>query len=200
VAERRYDPGEIIFAPGDPDDKLHFLLSGTVRTYAPYGDSKEATTALLKDRGLFGKPDLLAQGGGQDDFAEAVTEARVAQVLKAAVARLARREPEVALALYAALAERLRRSDELVASLLSREVASRLAALLSNLAERFGEEDEAGGAVAIDLRLTHQDLANMIASTREAVSKVMSELRQEGLIEVRGRRITVPDRRALAER
>jgi CRP-like cAMP-binding protein len=46
------------------------------------------------------------------------------------------------------------------------------------------------------VRLTHQDLANMIASTREAVSKVMSEFQRDGLIEVRDRRIHVTPRLA----
>ena len=63
-----------------------------------------------------------------------------------------------------------------------------------NLGERFGEDD------LIDVRLTHQDLANMIASTREAVSKVMSELQRDGVIETRNRRIAILDRGALSKR
>jgi len=49
------------------------------------------------------------------------------------------------------------------------------------------------------VRLTHQDLANMIASTREAVSKVMSEFQREGVIENRNRRIAILDSTALTE-
>jgi CRP-like cAMP-binding protein len=55
VVERRFGPKDVIFTPGDPDDQLSFLLSGTVRLYKIYGDHKEATTALLKDGGVFGK-------------------------------------------------------------------------------------------------------------------------------------------------
>ena len=51
----------------------------------------------------------------------------------------------------------------------------------------------------IDVRLTHQDLANMVASTREAVSKVMSEFQREGVVESRNRRIAIVDGDALAE-
>jgi CRP/FNR family transcriptional regulator len=56
-----------------------------------------------------------------------------------------------------------------------------------NLGDRFGEAN--GSATVIDVRLTHQDLANMISSTREAVSKEMSELQRSGVIETRNRRI-----------
>ncbi len=90
--------------------------------------------------------------------------------------------------------ERLRQSDEVIESLLDREVSARLATLLLNLGDRFGETD--GSGTALRVRLTHQDLANMIASTREAVSKVMSGFQRDGLIEVRDRRISLTPRLA----
>ena len=199
VVERAYGPGDEVYTPGDRADSLHFLLSGVVRTYRTYGDLKEATTALLKDGGVFGVLDLEAEGGSHGEFAEAVTEARVLSVRKAALTWLVKRKPGVALELFSAFSERARQTDELLVSLLQREVSGRLAALLLVLGERFGEEDETG-AVTLGLRFTHRDLARMIASTREAVSKVMTDLRRDGLIEVHDRRIVLLDRLALSER
>ena len=197
VVERRFEPKDTIFTPGDPDDQLYFLLSGAVRLYKIYGDYKEATTALLKDSGVFGKLNLV-EGRWQDVFAEAVTEARVASIQKAALERVIKSDPEFALRLFSSLSERLRQSDEVIESLLHREVSTRLATLLLNLGERFGEDGQAG--VLIGVRLTHQELANMIASTREAVSKVMSELQRDGVIESRSRRVAILNRDALAKR
>jgi CRP/FNR family transcriptional regulator, global nitrogen regulator len=197
AVERRFAPKDTIFTPGDPDDQLYFLLSGTVRLYKIYGDFKEATTALLKDGGVFGKLNLV-EGRWQDVFAEAVTEARVASIQKAALERVIKRDPEFALKLFSSLSERLRQSDEVIESLLHREVSTRLATLLLNLGERFGEDGQAD--VLIGVRLTHQELANMIASTREAVSKVMSEFQRAGVIESRSRRVAILDRDALAKR
>src|SRR5918995_1106535 len=182
VVERRFAPKDTIFTPGDPDDQLYFLLSGAVRLYKIYGDYKEATTALLKDSGVFGKLSLV-EGRWQDVFAEAVTETRVASIQKASLERVIKSDSAFALRLFSSLSERLRQSDEVIESLLHREVSTRLATLLVNLGERFGDDDHAD--VLIGMRLTHQDLANMIASTREAVSKVMSEFQREGLIETR---------------
>ncbi len=153
VVERRFRVKDEIFTPGDPDDRLYFLLSGTVRIYRTYGYFKEATTALLKDEGMFGGSGL-TENGPQEDCAEALTEAHVAYVRKASVVWLVKRRPEVALALFSVLAERNRRSDELVANLLPREVSSRLAILLLNLGERLGQEDETG-TMEIGLRLPH---------------------------------------------
>jgi CRP/FNR family transcriptional regulator, global nitrogen regulator len=185
------------------DDFESAGLRAVERRFAPkdkiftHGDYKEATTALLRDGGVFGKLNLV-EGRWQDVFAEAVTEARVASIQKAALERVIKRDPEFALKLFSSLSERLRQSDEVIESLLHREVSTRLATLLLNLGERFGEDGQAG--VLIGVRLTHQELANMIASTREAVSKVMSELQRDGVIESRSRRVAILDRDALAKR
>ncbi|CAN5606297.1 Crp/Fnr family transcriptional regulator [soil metagenome] len=194
--ERRFGPKDTIFTPGDPDDQLYFLLSGTVRLYKIYGDYKEATTALLREGGIFGKLSLV-EGRWQDVFAEAVTDAEVASIRKEAIERVIKSRPDFALRLFSSFSERLRQSDEVIESLLHREVSTRLATLLINLVSRFGEGN--GSGVTLDVRLTHQDLANMIASTREAVSKVMSEFQRDGYIEVKSRKIVILDRQALAD-
>lgn len=201
TVQRRYRVGDEIYAAGAPADSLYFLLSGVVRTCKNYGDLKEATTALLKDEGVFGALDLDGEGESQQETAEALTEARVVAVRKSALAWLVKRNPEASLALLSAFSERGRQAEELHGILLRREVASRLAGLLSTLGERFGrrEAEDEFGPVTIDIGLTHRQLADMIASTREAVSKAMVELRCEELIEVRGdRKIVLLDPAALS--
>ena len=196
VAERRFGQKDVIFAPGDPDDQLYFLLEGMVRLYKFYGGYKEATVALLRDGGVFGELNL-EEGGSQSVFAEAVAESQVGKVRKSALTEVMGRNPEFATKLLFSFSERLRQSDEVIDSLLDREVSARLVTLLANLGRRFGESN--GSGTVLDFRLTHQDLANMIFSTREAVSKVMSEFQRQGLIEVRDRRIAMTPllRRAL---
>lgn len=189
IVERRFQAKDVIFAPGDPDNQLYFLLEGTVRLYKIYGDYKEATTALLEDGGIFGKLSLM-ESRWQDVFAEAVTnDVRVGNVHKATLTEIVRRDPGFALKLFSSFSERLRQSDEVIESLLHREVSTRLATLLLNLGNRFGALSGSGAVLRV--RLTHQDLANMIASTREAVSKVMSEFQREGAIEVENRKIVL---------
>src|SRR5918994_403676 len=168
AVERRFGPKDTIFTPGDPDEQLYFLLSGTVRLYKIYGDYKEATTALLKDGGVFGKLNLV-EGRWQDVFAEAVTEARVASIQKSSIARVIKNDPGFALKLFSSLSERLRQSDEVIESLLHREVSTRLATLLMNLGERFGEDGQAG--VLIRGGPPPPEPGNMNAPTPEAVSE-----------------------------
>jgi CRP/FNR family transcriptional regulator, global nitrogen regulator len=188
VAERRLAAKDMIFAPGDPNDQVYFLLEGTVRLYKIYGEYKEATVALLREGDVFGELSL-EETSRQNAFAEAITPARVAVVRKSVLNEVTKRCPEFALRLFSSFSERLRQSDETIESLLDREVSARLATLLSHLGDRFGEPD--GSGTVLKVRLTHQDLANMIASTREAVSKEMSEFQRAGLIETRNHRIVV---------
>jgi CRP/FNR family transcriptional regulator, global nitrogen regulator len=188
VAERRFGAGDIIYAPGDPDGQLHFVLGGTVRLYKIYGEYKEATVALLREGDVFGELSL-EENSCQNAFAEAVTDVRVGVVRKSVLNEVIKRRPEFALKLFSSFSERLRQSDETIESLLAREVSARLATLLSHLGNRFGEPY--GSDMVLKMRLTHQDLANMIFSTREAVSKEMSGFQRAGLIEVRNRRISV---------
>ncbi len=188
LVERHYTAKDIIFAPGDLDDRVYFLLRGTVRLYKIYGDYKEATTALLNEGGIFGRLSLV-ESCLQDSFAEAVSDARVTSIQKSTLAEIIKRHPEYAVKLFASFSERLQQSDEVIESLLHREVSTRLATLLLNLSDRFGEPS--GADTLLGVRLTHQDLANMIASTREAVSKVMSEFQRKDSIQVQNRKIVI---------
>jgi CRP/FNR family transcriptional regulator, global nitrogen regulator len=121
-----------------------------------------------------------------------VTECKVTKVPKIFKERAIRREPQAAVKMMTLLELRLVQYEELVKCLLPRETEERLANLLPLLAQKFGERNE-DGFVTIDLRLTHQDLAAMVASTRELVTKVLSEMRNRGVIEVESRRITLKD-------
>ena len=191
VVERHYGRRDLIFSPDDPDDRLYFLVGGTVRLYKIYGNYREATIALLKDRGVFGRIDL-EEGQGQDTFAEPVTDVRLFAVRKSGLIAAIQRRPELAIGLFSAFSERLEQSDEVIESLLDREVSVRLARLLLTLADRFGEPD--GSGMVLDVRLTHQDLANMVASSREAVSKAMGCFQREGLVQSSRWRISVSRR------
>ena len=94
VAERRYGAEDAIFAPGDPDEHLYFVLSGTVRLYKIYGDYKEATVALLKDGDVFGEL-RLQEGSGQTLSAHALTDVRVAVMRKSMLVEIAKADPEL---------------------------------------------------------------------------------------------------------
>jgi len=195
TADRTYGPGDAVYREGEYGDALYVLVSGVMKLFRPYSGSKEATLRLLKSWDIFGHL-AFAGEARQRAYAEAVTECVVTKVPKIFVERAVRQEPRVAFKIMTLLELRLVQYEELVKCLLPRETEVRLANLLPLLAQKFG--DRRDGVVTIDLRLTHQDLAAMVASTRESVTKVLNEMRGRDLIEVEAGRITLKDWRALA--
>jgi CRP/FNR family transcriptional regulator len=196
TADRTYGPGDAVYREGEYGDALYILVSGVMKLFRPYSGSKEATLRLLKSWDIFGHL-AFAGEARQRAYAEAVTDCVVTKVPKIFVERAVRQEPRVAFKIMTLLELRLVQYEELVKCLLPRETEVRLANLLPLLAQKFG--DRRDGVVTIDLRLTHQDLAAMVASTRESVTKVLNEMRGRDLIEVEAGRITLKDWRALAE-
>ena len=195
TADRNYAPGDAVYREGEYGDALYVLVSGVMKLFRPYSGSKEATLRLLRDWDIFGHL-AFAGEARQRAYAEAVTDCVVTKVPKIFVERAVRQDPRVAFKIMTLLELRLVQYEELVKCLLPRETEVRLANLLPILAQKFG--DRRDGVVTIDLRLTHQDLAAMVASTRESVTKVLNEMRGRGLIEVEAGRITLKDWRALA--
>lgn len=195
-AERSYQPGDAIYREGEYGDALYVLTSGVMKLFRPYSGAKEATLRLLRPWDIFGH---LAFAGEttQRAYAEAVTECRVTKIPKVFMERAIRQEPRVALKVMTLLELRLVQYEELVKCLLPRETEVRLANLLPLLARKFGTQEDGSGPVTIDLRLTHQDLAAMVASTRESVTKVLNDMRNRGVIDIEAGRITLRDRRAL---
>ena len=196
TADRTYGPGDAVYREGEYGDALYVLVSGVMKLFRPYSGSKEATLRLLRSWDIFGHL-AFAGEARQRAYAEAVTDCVVTKVPKIFVERAVRQEPRVAFKIMTLLELRLVQYEELVKCLLPRETEVRLANLLPLLAQKFG--DRRDGVVTIDLRLTHQDLAAMVASTRESVTKVLNEMRGRDLIEVEAGRITLKNWRALAE-
>ncbi|WP_165874264.1 Crp/Fnr family transcriptional regulator [Rubrobacter taiwanensis] len=194
TADRAYAPGDVIYREGEYGDALYIVESGIVKLFKTYSGSKEATLRMLREWDIFGHLAFTGEAV-QRAYAEAVTACKVIKVPKVFVERAIRREPEVALKLLTLSELRLVQYEELVRCLLPRETEVRLASLLPLLAEKFGAVED--GEVMIDLRLTHQDIAAMVASTRESVTKVLNELRNRGIVDMEGGRLRLRDRAEL---
>ena len=110
----------------------------------------------------------------------------VQDILEALVEAIAS-SPKTALNIMAELSRRLRRADELISNLALLDVATRVAHIMIDLAKRDGEEVEEG--ILIRERPTQQDIASMIGTSRETVSRVLSDFQRAGLVEMRGREI-----------
>ena len=184
VAQRRFEAGETIYSRGNSDRNLYFLTEGVVTLYKRYAGHKEAIVAPLEEGCVLGEP-TPRTGSTHRDSAGAAVACRVAVVSKAALERHVQRDPKCALALMVAYAQWAQRHERAMERLSPREIRTRLAVSLLELADRFGEPTD--GGVVIGVPLIHQTLAEMTVSSRVGVSKEMASFRREGLIEAQGK-------------
>jgi len=195
TVEQRYTRGEVIFGEGDPGNALYFLTEGVVKLSRSYSEGKEATLMLLRPWEVFGE---LAFGrrAYQHACGEAVTACRLRKVPKVFVERAMKSHPAVVFKVVDLLRLELVRHREMAGCLRSHKAEAKLANLLPILARRFGGEEE--GRLVIRLRLTQEELAKMISSTRESVTHALAGLRRRGVLAVADGRMIILDPAGLA--
>ena len=170
----------------EPGDALFIIAKGRMKVVL-YGDNgREVILTLLKAGDFFGEMALL------DDLPRsanviALADSRVLVLKREGFAEHIRNSPTTALNVMAEISRRLRRADEIIGNLATLDVYGRVAHIMIDLAKKDGEEVE--GGILIRERPTQQDIASMIGTSRETVSRVLSEFQRRGFVEMRGREI-----------
>jgi CRP-like cAMP-binding protein len=186
---------EIIYFPTDPGQSVLLLARGRVKIKVLAADGRETILAFIEEGELFGELALVDEAP-RHEFAEAVSDTKVIAVARADMLWLMAQHAELSLAITKLVGLRRRRIENRLGNILFRSTRERVAALLLELLESHGEALPDGWLVR--LRLSHQEMANLIGSTRETVTLILGRLQREGLIEVRRRRLVVVDRPRLA--
>jgi len=192
---RTFERKSLIYVPSDLSDSLLLLISGRVKLYHLTSEGKEAVLALIEPGELFGELSLV-EPGRREEFAEAMLPSRVVLIPGAAFRELMERHPQVSLEVTRLMGLRRQRIERRLKSLLFRSNRERLIFLLLELAEKYGRFTEQG--IQLGIRLSHQEMASMIGSTRETVTVLLGELQACGAILVRRRQITLKDLASLA--
>lgn len=193
-----YGAGYIFFTPEERTQRLLFVQSGRVRLYKLSPEGRSLTLFVLEAKAVFGEAALLGDRP-HDCFAEALSDCRVGSLPSDEVRELMIHHPSVALRMMDIIARRLRALERKLADIAFKSVPQRLAAILLNLAD-CGVDMPQDTPPAV-VRYTHQQLAEMLGSYRETVTKAVSEFREDGLIRVADESIfllDLPRLRALA--
>jgi CRP/FNR family transcriptional regulator, cyclic AMP receptor protein len=185
---------QVIYLPGDPGHSVYFVNGGRVKISKVTRDGKELTLAYRGPGEVFGEI-VLVDGGPREEMAEAVDNALLTVIPRADFEQLVERERTVAFRLTKVLAQRRREVESKIEHLVFKDVNAKLAGLLLRLAGEYGVDDSRGTLVT--LKITHQEMANLIGSTRETVSLTLSQFKRRGLIQADGRKVIVADREGL---
>jgi len=191
--------GKTIFFPGDPAERVYLIRRGAVRLSRVYESGEEITVALLRENSLFGVLSLLT-GHRSDRFYHSVAFTRVEMVTApaASVRQAIESDSGVGLLLLQGLSSRVLQTETMIETLTHRDMSSRLVSFLLVLCRDFGIPGDRG--ITIDLRLSHQAIAEAIGSTRVTITRLLGDLRNSGLVEIDRKKITVLDPIALAKK
>lgn len=193
---RRFARKEIIYFPRDKGTTVLVLLEGRVKIKTVTPEGKEAILAFIEPGEMFGELALVDEKE-RGDFAEAALASTVCAIPRESMLSVIATHPNTAIRVTKMMGLRQQRIENRVKNMLFRSFRDRVAALLIELAERYGNQN--GEHVEIGLRLSHQEIASLIGATRETVTILLGELQSEGYIRVKRRQITLTNPRRLAE-
>ena len=172
MEERRLLRGDILFAEGDPGDRLYVVTDGKIKLGHTSTDGRESLIAIMGEGEMFGELSLF-DPGPRTSNATALTDATVLGLGHGGLRPWLTGRPEVAESLLQALAQRLRRTNEALADLVFSDVPGRVAKALLDLGERFGRPTADGLLVAHDM--TQEELAQLVGASRETVNKALAD-------------------------
>jgi CRP/FNR family cyclic AMP-dependent transcriptional regulator len=176
----------VVVARDEVGNSMFLILSGRMKVVIQGDNGREVILTILKAGEFFGEMALL------DDLPRSASVV-AAEDCKLLVLRREQftehiaKSPTTALNVMSELSLRLRRADEIISNLALLDVYSRVAHIMIDLAKRDGQEVEEG--ILIREKPTQQDIASMIGTSRETVSRVLSEFQRRGFVEMRGREI-----------
>jgi CRP-like cAMP-binding protein len=185
---------QVIYLNGDPGDTVFILNGGRVKCSKVTRDGKELTLAYRGAGELFGEL-AAVDGKPREEMAEAMKNAMITAVPREVFLELVRSDVALAWRFAEIVGTRRRGLEAKLEQLVFRDVQAKLAALLLELSDEYGAETEDG--LQIDVKMTHQEMANLIGSTRETISLTLADFKKRGLINTKGRNVVLLDTEGL---
>jgi CRP/FNR family transcriptional regulator len=190
AVERNFSKGDSVFMEGEDSNGFYVIGDGLVKIYKVSSDGKEQILHILGPGEPFGEVPVFS-GQRFPANAETITKSHVLFFPRPAFTDLITRNPSLSLNMLAVLSVRLRQFAAQIENLSLKEVPARLAGYLIYLTEDQGKQD------AVTLNISKGQLASLLGTVPETLSRVFARMNNQKLIEVDDRRIRVLDREGL---
>jgi CRP/FNR family transcriptional regulator, cyclic AMP receptor protein len=185
---RGFRRGQIVFTRSDPGDTVIVVVSGRVKVTVRSADGGELTLAVIPPGGLLGELGVV-DGGPRSADAETLEESQLLLIPREAIRDICARVPSVAQALTNSIAATLRRLTEATADLVFLDLPRRVAKIL--LSQPKGDDG------IIRFKMSQEELAHQVGSTRQSVNAALRGFERRGWIEMHDRAVTVKQPAAL---
>lgn len=177
---------QVLFSPTNPTEVLFILKEGRVRLYTLGTDGRSLTTAIIEPGQVFGE--MVSMGQSMTDtWAETLEPCTVCLMSRDDVQRLLLSDPRIASRIAEYLGQRVAELESRLVDTVLKSAPDRVAGALLRMAHRDGET----------IRLTHEQLADLVGTTRETVTKVLGELVDRELVQLKRGKVVVLDRQGL---
>lgn len=173
---------EIVYRAGDPAQYLYFLEGGRVKIYHLAPGGKEVLLWFCMPGETFGLTEI-CHGGNRQVYARGCEPSRLLCIPRPDFKAFIERCPAAALLVIDVLSSRLRVLGQAMQSLVADDVNERVVLLLSQLASRYGRP-AADGGISLTIRITHQEMADMIGASRQTVTSALNDLRRSGVVDI----------------
>ena len=192
AVDKKFNKGEIIFFDGDEGSGFYLVIEGTVNVYKVSPEGKEQILHIVKEGETIGAVPVFS-GKSFPANARAISKSHLLFFPRGKFINLITNNPSLTMNILALLSMRLREFTIQIENLSLKEIPGRLAAYLLYLLEEQRSED------VIKLNITKLQLANILGTGPESLSRTMGNMRDRGLIEVEGSNIKLFDRAILEE-
>jgi CRP-like cAMP-binding protein len=179
----------LVYCEGDRADNLYILKEGRIKITRLAEDGRELTIDILEPGDIFGELTLAGEAQRETN-AEALEDSFICTISRKNFEAFLSMRPNLSLTITKWIGLRLRKIESRFENLIFQDVPTRLYSLLQDLAQRYGKEVPAGRRIAI--KLSHQELANLIGATRETVTLELNNMKRRGIIKMEGREFIIP--------
>ncbi|SCY67385.1 Crp/Fnr family transcriptional regulator [Alkaliphilus peptidifermentans] len=188
--ERNFRKGTIVFMEGDPGEAFYFIKSGKIKVFKTTADGRELIFAILGDGDVFAEVTLF-NDMNYPASAEVLEDASIGMISNKALEDLVVKNSNIALGIIKVLSKKLFNSQQKVKELALGDTYMRTAQMIIKLSDEHGVSTE--GGIELKLSISRQELANMIGTARETVSRALGQFKKEGSIDISGKKIIVKD-------
>jgi CRP/FNR family transcriptional regulator len=194
IIERKYPKGSYLFFENEEGNTLYIVVSGLVKIYRSDTSGRIKTLAYLKEGDFFGEMAMLDEEK-RSASAYVLEDSFVLVLNRSDFQRELLNNPIIALKLMKTLSARLRGADKQIEDLTFRNLPGRVASTILDLGSRHGVKTADG--IKVNLKLTHQELAEMIGTAREVVTSILSDFKHAKCVELREKYIYITDEHEL---
>ena len=192
--ERRYKKNMIIFMEGEPGEGFHYIKRGKVKIAQLTQDGREHIINILGPGEVFAEV-LLFNRGTYPATAVAIEDSLIGMIKNSELEKVVTENSRIALQIIRVMSKKLLQAQKKIKTLALSDTFSRTAQILTRLSQQYGQET--GGGVQIAVDMTRQDLANLVGTTRETMSRVLSSLKKDKVIDFADQQIIIVDKARL---